>query len=330
MGKVVPCQHEPHGSENDRHEREGDERRSPSSVPRGERHGHGGRQRRADLDAGGVDTGGTCRAHGKVLLHCDRHERAGEAHAGTHRPGEENDECCTRGDSSGESEHADEQKRPGDARPRPYSRAEIGGGGSKEPHAEDRDRPEQADDRVCRVQPVLDVRQQRADTDDLRPQRERDEEEAGQYRGRAHDPYLPIRGGGREIAALSTGMTGEAPTRQAIRRGRRCLRAPYDRSTRQLSHPELAGLLDPVAGARFEPVTSGSCIWQARRSGGKQHRTAPSRAGGSRAARFMPRATGPQHELGLDVASTLETTVVRGLESRVAKVGPCSVAVRAL
>jgi len=37
-----------------------------------------------------------------------------------------------------------------------------------------------------RVESVLDLGQERADADDLRPQCQSDEEEPGQYRGRAH------------------------------------------------------------------------------------------------------------------------------------------------
>src|SRR6476646_3036179 len=43
---------------------------------------------------------------------------------------------------------------------------------------------------MCRVQAVLDVGEKWTDADDLRAQRECDEEEPGQYRGRAHSRIL--------------------------------------------------------------------------------------------------------------------------------------------
>ena len=45
---------------------------------------------------------------------------------------------------------------------------------------------------MCRLQAVLYLRQEWADTDDLRPERERDEEEPGQYGGRAHSGIFSL------------------------------------------------------------------------------------------------------------------------------------------
>jgi hypothetical protein len=47
---------------------------------------------------------------------------------------------------------------------------------------------------MCRVQTLLDLGKERADADDLRSQRERDQEEPGQYRGRAHFRILSVVG----------------------------------------------------------------------------------------------------------------------------------------
>jgi hypothetical protein len=43
-----------------------------------------------------------------------------------------------------------------------------------------------------RVESVLDLGEERADADDLRSQRESDQEEPGQYRGRAHFRILSL------------------------------------------------------------------------------------------------------------------------------------------
>src|SRR5205807_7400449 len=55
-------------------------------------------------------------------------------------------------------------------------------GRREQAHAEDRDRAEEAGDRVRDVQVALDRRNERPDPDELRTQRERREEEAGEER----------------------------------------------------------------------------------------------------------------------------------------------------
>src|SRR5262249_11283093 len=73
---------------------------------------------------------------------------------------------------------------------RPDPRAEIGGRRREETHAQDRNRCEESCDGVRRVEAVLDVGEKRTDTDDLRAQRECDEEEPGQCGGRTHARIL--------------------------------------------------------------------------------------------------------------------------------------------
>ena len=63
------------------------------------------------------------------------------------------------------------------ARRVPYRRETSGRGEREDAHAQDRDRREEAGDRVRDVEIVLDLRDQRSDADDLRPQREPGEEQ---------------------------------------------------------------------------------------------------------------------------------------------------------
>ena len=192
VGRLVPREHDPRTGQQHRHEGEDGERSAPTPVPRGKRHRYGGRQRGADLDAGRVDAGRAGGADGEVLLHRDRHEGSGEAHTDTDRPGEEKDERNTRRRGASESEDTDEQDRHGDRHSCSDSCAEKRSRGREEPHAQDRDRSEQPHDGMGRLQAVLYLRQEWADTDDLRPERECDEEEPGQYGGRAHSGIFSL------------------------------------------------------------------------------------------------------------------------------------------
>ena len=150
---------------------------APAAEQRGDRHGECGRHGRAELDPRRVDTrpGGGALRH--RLPHHERRERIPEPHPDADGPREQDHEPGARRDRAKDAEEADQHEGDGHRAPCPEPGAEVRGDGREEAHAEDGDRPEQADERVRGIEVVLDLLDQRADPDDLRPQRERRQEE---------------------------------------------------------------------------------------------------------------------------------------------------------
>ena len=97
-----------------------------------------------------------------------------------------------RDDRPRDAEDADDEQADRDRVARAVAFVRAPGRGQREQsHAEDGDRAEQARDRVRDVEVVLDRRDQRADTDDLRPQREpREEQPREEARASAHYPAV--------------------------------------------------------------------------------------------------------------------------------------------
>ena len=154
-----------------------DERPAPAAEHRRDRHGERGRDGRAELDARRVDARPGGGALGHRLAHDERRERVPEPHPDAHGPGEQDHEPGARRDRAEDAEEADQRERDRHRAPRSEPRAEVRRDRREEAHAEDGNRPEQADERVRGVEVVLDLLDQRADPDDLRTQRERRQEE---------------------------------------------------------------------------------------------------------------------------------------------------------
>ena len=180
---------EPDGREHRRDGAEDEQRRPPTSRCARERYRHRGGERRADRDPGGVDGGGEARPVGEPLLDRDGQHRAGEAHPDADREREDDHGDGAGRDRARDAEEADQRERarrsPAAADPARQER----GGRCEQAHAEHRNRPEQAGDGVRDVEVVLDRRQQRADADELRPQRERRQKQRDQER---RPPQAPL------------------------------------------------------------------------------------------------------------------------------------------
>jgi hypothetical protein len=139
-----------------------------------------GRRRRhsgADVDPGRVDAGGEYGAIGEPLLDGDGHQRVAQSHADPHRDRQQYQQRRTRDERPCDREDADqrERRREGVARAEPLR--EERRRRREQAHAQRGTRREHADDRVRRVQVELDRRDQRAEADQLRSQRQRSEEE---------------------------------------------------------------------------------------------------------------------------------------------------------
>ena len=131
-----------------------------------------------------------------------------------------------------DAEGADQRQPYRHRAPRSEAGREIGGDGSEEAHAEDGDRAEQPDERVGRVEVVLDVVDQRTDADDLRAQCERGEEQPRE------------RGAGRPCRQRSVIPARRARLRAMRANASTCFRA---------SRPAAPGLRDRIASS------SGTC-----------------------------------------------------------------------
>ena len=185
MRCLAPGEHDPGDERAERDARDRDQGAAPAVEPARERDGQGRRARRSDLDPGRVDAGAERGPLLEVLLDRDRGDRVAEPHPDPDGPREEHDEPGRRHRRPEHAEDADQRESDRHRPARPDPRGEVGGDRREQPHAENRDRAEQADDRVRGAEGVLDRRDQRADANDLGAQRQRGEKERDERRGGA-------------------------------------------------------------------------------------------------------------------------------------------------
>ena len=213
------------------------ERPPPAAEPVRERYRGRRRQGTAHLDAAAVEPRREARPSCEAFLHRDGRDRAAEAHPDADPERDDHDQRRARDHGAHETEHADQRDRHTDPGPGAEPADDERRRRRKQPHAENRDRAEQPDDRVRDVQVVLDRREERPGTHDLRAKRQTCEKERDQRASRAHlqeplraDPARdhpvwrdlhPRSGSGREAGSrVLTGAHaagGERPSRCAGR-----------------------------------------------------------------------------------------------------------------
>ena len=234
-------EHGPHDRDEAGRQRQRDQGAPPASEDGGERHRDRRRDGGTELDPRRVDAGARRRLLRHGLADGERRERGSDPHADPDPPRQEHHEPRARRHRAQDPERPDQREPDRHRAPRAEPGGEVGGDRREEPHAEHRDRAEQPDERVRRVEVVLDVVDQRPDADDLRPQRERGEEEAGEGR--------------------SGGATGsQRPAAPAVFARWRAMRANSSTCLRA-SRPAGAGLPERIAsriGTCFSAASCGS------------------------------------------------------------------------
>ena len=153
------------------------QRRSPATEEDAQRHRERGSRRGTEGDPARVDAGREPGPIGEPFLDDDRQHRARQTHADADRERQEDERRRTGRRCADEAEDADQRNRREHAEARADPSGQMPGGEREEPHAEHRDRREQPGDGVRDAEVVLDLRQQRPDPDELRPEHERGKEE---------------------------------------------------------------------------------------------------------------------------------------------------------
>ena len=186
VSRLGARQPEPQHGEPRRHDTEDEQRCAPTAREVGERDCGSSGDGRADRDARRVDPRCEAWTVGEALLHRHGQDRACDPHPDADREGQEDHPGRARRDRPNDAEDADQRQRQGDCPARPDPARDEGRRWSEEAHAEHRDRAEQAGNRMCDVQVLLDERQQRADADELWPQRQRSQKQCDEQRRPFH------------------------------------------------------------------------------------------------------------------------------------------------
>jgi hypothetical protein len=144
-----------------------------------ERHRQCSRGRRAQLNARRIDPGAERRAVREPRFDDGRHERSRDGDADPDRERQQDEQDRVRRCDAQEPARSDQGGAARNRRPRPDRPRNVGRRRREDPHAQHGDCPEQACHRVRDAELVLDRRDQRPGTDDLRPQGEGDQKERG-------------------------------------------------------------------------------------------------------------------------------------------------------
>ena len=172
-----PGEHEPEHGQRQRYRGEEKQRVAPASERVLEWDSRRRRHSGADVDPCRIDAGGEYGAIGEPFLDGDGQQRVAQSHADTDRDRQEYQQHYPRDDHPCDPEHADQRERRGQSVARAEPLREERRRRREQAHAENGNRREHADNRMRRVQVELNRRDQRAEADQLRSQRQRSEEE---------------------------------------------------------------------------------------------------------------------------------------------------------
>ena len=117
-----------------------------------------------------------------MLAHVQRRKRASESHSRTDPDRQQDQRQPVRRRGTCKAEYAGDQQAQQDGGEEAHARGGDRGEHREETHAEDRDRADEAGLRVGEAKVGLDLRDQRRDADQLRPQRECGDEQRDQQR----------------------------------------------------------------------------------------------------------------------------------------------------
>ena len=172
-----PADGEHHGGD-----RERGQRAAPPAERVGQRDGEQRRQRRSDAEPRRVDAGPERRPVREARLHRDRQQRARDRDPDPDRQRQREHQARARRRRPRQPERRDAEHARRDRGPQARPRGQRRRSGGEDGHADHGDRGEQPGDRVRDAEVGLDLRQQRPDADELRPQRQRGHEERREQR----------------------------------------------------------------------------------------------------------------------------------------------------